>query len=68
MEKIGRYIKKNNKEVSLEQIARKPVFVSQENVLTSKESDQLFSAFDQIGSIIIVRIPDSLLSKKKITS
>ena len=37
-----------------------------ENVLTSKESDELISAFDQIGDIIIVRIPDSLLSKKKI--
>ena len=37
-----------------------------ESVLTSKESDELISAFDQIGDIIIVRIPDSLLSKKKI--
>jgi len=37
-----------------------------ENVLTTKESDELISAFDQIGDIIIVRIPDSLLSKKKI--
>ena len=37
-----------------------------ENILTSKESDELISAFDQIGNIIIVRIPDSLLSKKKI--
>jgi tRNA (guanine37-N1)-methyltransferase len=37
-----------------------------ENVLTEKESDKLISAFDQIGEIIIVRIPDSLLSKKKI--
>ena len=37
-----------------------------ENVLTIKESDELISAFDQIGDIIIVRIPDSLLSKKKI--
>lgn len=39
---------------------------SLESVLTSKESDELISAFDQIGSIIIVRIPESLLSKKKI--
>jgi len=39
---------------------------SLENVLTSKESDELISAFDQIGDIIILRIPDSLLSKKKI--
>lgn len=37
-----------------------------ENVLSEKESEDLFSAFDQIGDIIIVRIPDSLLSKKKI--
>ena len=37
-----------------------------ESVLSLKESDELISAFDQIGSIIIVRIPDSLLSKKKI--
>ena len=37
-----------------------------ESVLTGKESDELISAFDQIGEIIIVRIPDSLLSKKKI--
>ena len=39
---------------------------SLENVLTSKESDELISAFDQIGDILIIRIPDSLLSKKKI--
>ena len=37
-----------------------------ENVLTEKESNELISAFDQIGEIIIVRIPDSLLSKKEI--
>ncbi|MFB5624660.1 MAG: class I SAM-dependent methyltransferase family protein [Nitrosopumilus sp.] len=37
-----------------------------ENVLTEEESDKLISAFDQIGEIIIVRIPESLLSKKKI--
>jgi len=37
-----------------------------ENVLTENESDELISAFDQIGEIIIVRIPDSLLPKKKI--
>lgn len=37
-----------------------------ENVLSEKESEDLFSAFDQIGDIIIVRIPDSLLSKRKI--
>jgi len=37
-----------------------------ESVLSLKESEELISAFDQIGDIIIVRIPDSLLSKKKI--
>ena len=36
------------------------------NILTEKESQELISAFDQIGDIIIVRIPDSLISKKKI--
>ena len=36
------------------------------SVLSEKESEDLISAFDQIGDIIIVRIPDSLLSKKKI--
>ena len=37
-----------------------------ENILSSKESEELISAFDQIGNIIIIRMPDSLLSKKKI--
>ena len=37
-----------------------------DSLLTAKESDELISAFDQIGNIIIVRIPDSLLSKKKL--
>ncbi|MEM3144110.1 MAG: class I SAM-dependent methyltransferase family protein [Candidatus Nitrosotenuis sp.] len=37
-----------------------------DGVLTEKEAAELYSAFDQIGSIIIVRIPESLLSKKKI--
>jgi len=37
-----------------------------EDVLSIKETEELFSAFDQVGDIIIVRIPDSLLSKKKI--
>lgn len=36
------------------------------SVFSEKESTDLISAFDQIGDIIIVRIPDSLLSKKKI--
>lgn len=35
------------------------------DILTAEESNELISAFDQIGDIIIVRIPDSLLSKKK---
>ena len=35
------------------------------DILTEKETQELISAFDQIGSIIIVRIPDSLISKKK---
>ena len=39
---------------------------SLENILTSQESQELISSFDQIGDIIIVRIPDSLLTKKKI--
>lgn len=34
-------------------------------ILSEEEGSELFSAFDQIGEIIIVRIPDSLLSKKK---
>jgi len=37
-----------------------------EGVLTAEENDELISAFDQIGNIIIVRIPESLTSKKKI--
>jgi len=39
---------------------------SLENILTLQESEELISSFDQIGDIIIVRIPDSLLSKKKL--
>ena len=39
---------------------------SLESILTEEESEELISAFDQIGDIIIVRIPDSLLSKKKL--
>ncbi|KER07081.1 tRNA -dimethyltransferase protein [Marine Group I thaumarchaeote SCGC AAA799-E16] len=39
---------------------------SLESILSPEESEELISAFDQIGDIIIVRIPDSLLSKKKI--
>jgi tRNA (guanine37-N1)-methyltransferase len=37
-----------------------------ESILSPQESEELISAFDQIGDIIIVRIPDSLLSKKKL--
>tara|TARA_B100000029_G_scaffold261970_1_gene258171 strand:+ start:1327 stop:2154 length:828 start_codon:yes stop_codon:yes gene_type:complete len=37
-----------------------------ENILSTKESEELFSSFDQIGEIIVLRIPDSLKSKKKI--
>ena len=37
-----------------------------QNVLSEKENEQLISAFDQIGDIIIVRIPDSLVSKKQV--
>ena len=37
-----------------------------EDILTEQESRELISSFDQIGDIIIVRIPDSLLSKKKL--
>ena len=35
-------------------------------ILTEAEAEDLYGAFDQIGNIIILRIPDSLLSKKKI--
>ena len=37
-----------------------------EGILTPAESNEFVSAFDQIGSIIVVRIPDSLMSKRKI--
>jgi len=37
-----------------------------QEILSEEENDQLISAFDQIGDIIIVRIPDSLISKKEI--
>ena len=37
-----------------------------DSLLTPKESDELISAFDQVGNIIIVRIPDLLLPKKKL--
>lgn len=34
-------------------------------VLSEKEISELYGAFDQVGDIIIIRIPDSLLMKKK---
>jgi tRNA (guanine37-N1)-methyltransferase len=34
-------------------------------ILTEAEAEELYGAFDQIGNIIILRIPDSLLSKRK---
>ncbi len=37
-----------------------------EGVLSPQECSQLFSAFDQIGGIIVVRIPDALLPKRGI--
>jgi len=36
------------------------------SILTSEETEELYGAFDQIGSIIVLRIPDTLLSKKKL--
>src|SRR5574340_546767 len=35
-------------------------------ILTEAEAEELYGAFDQIGNIIILRVPDSLLSKRKI--
>ena len=37
-----------------------------DGVLSEKESDELYSAFDQVGDIVVVRIPESLMSRKKI--
>jgi len=34
-------------------------------ILSEKEIADLYGAFDQIGNIIIIRMPDSLVSKKK---
>jgi tRNA (guanine37-N1)-methyltransferase len=36
------------------------------SILTSEETEELYGAFDQIGSIIVLRIPDTLLSKRKL--
>jgi tRNA (guanine37-N1)-methyltransferase len=35
-------------------------------ILSEKEIEDVYGAFDQIGDIIILRIPDSLVSKKEI--
>lgn len=35
-------------------------------ILTEAEAEELYGAFDQIGNIIILRVPDSLLSKRKV--
>ena len=35
-------------------------------ILSKREIEDLYGAFDQIGDIIILRIPDSLVSKKEI--
>lgn len=37
-----------------------------EGVLTETENDEIYSAFDQIGDILIIRIPDSLMDKRKL--
>ena len=37
-----------------------------QDILSEEENEELISAFDQIGDIIIVRIPDSLVSKKQV--
>lgn len=34
-------------------------------ILSEKEISELYGAFDQVGDIIILRIPDSLIAKKK---
>ena len=34
------------------------------SVLSPEETSQVYSAFDQIGSIVIIKIPDALLPKK----
>jgi len=36
------------------------------NILSSDELSQVYSAFDQIGDIIIIKIPDDLMPKKKL--
>lgn len=36
------------------------------NILSSEETAQVYSAFDQIGDIVIIKIPDELVPKKKL--
>ena len=36
------------------------------NILSSDEVSQVYSAFDQIGDIVIIKIPDGLMPKKKL--
>lgn len=36
------------------------------SILTPEETAQVYSAFDQIGDIVIIKIPDDLMAKKKL--
>lgn len=36
------------------------------SILTQEETAQVYSAFDQIGDIVIIKIPDELMPKKKL--
>ena len=36
------------------------------SVLTPEETAKVYSAFDQIGDIVIIKIPDELMPKKKL--
>ena len=36
------------------------------SILTPEETAQVYSAFDQIGDIVIIKIPDELMPKKKL--
>jgi tRNA (guanine37-N1)-methyltransferase len=36
------------------------------SILTPQETAQVYSAFDQIGDIVIIKIPDELMPKKKL--
>lgn len=37
-----------------------------EGVLSESENEEIYSAFDQIGDILVIRIPDSLMNKRKL--